>query len=341
MVTIKEVARTAGVSVATVSRVYNGHRCVREETRQRVRRTAQRLGYSPHGAARSLVTNRTHTIGVLLTDFYGEFFSGLIRGIDQTAQAGGYHVLLSSASSAARQLEPVLRSMRGRVDGLLVMAPELDAAATRRSLPGGFPVVRLSGPPSDVPCDSLEVANCAGARDMVRHLADVGHRRIAMIRGADHNHDAAERLRGYREAVAALGLVADAALELPGDFSEASGHAAVRRWLTSGPPATAVFAANDCMAFGALSALREAGLRVPGDVGVAGFDDIPMARYVHPSLTSVHVDIAEFGRRATQRLLDALQDPTAREPTRETLATTVVVRRSCGARAGAGLPSVW
>jgi LacI family transcriptional regulator len=336
MVTIKEVARTAGVSVATVSRVYNGHHCVREETRQRVRRTGQRLGYSPHGAARSLVTNRTHTIGVLLPDLYGEFFSELIRGIDQTAQARGYHVLLSSARSAARQLEPVLQSMRGRVDGLIVMAPELDAASSRRSLPAGFPFVHLNGPPSDAPCDSLGIANFEGARDMVRHLARLGHRRIAMIRGADHNYDAAERLRGYREAVAELGLVDDPALELSGDFSEASGHEAVGRLLGDGVRPTAVFAANDCMAFGALSALREAGLRVPEDVAVAGFDDIPMAQYVHPALTSIHVDISALGRRATERLLDALHQPVTRGATHETLGTTLVVRRSCGAPRHAG-----
>lgn len=336
MVTIKEVARTAGVSVATVSRVYNGHRCVREETRQRVRRTAQRLGYSPHGAAQSLVTKRTHTLGVLLPDLYGEFFSELIRGIDQTAQARGYHVLLSSARSAARELEPMLRSMRGRVDGLIVMAPELDAASSRRSLPAGFPFVHLNGPPSDAPCASLGIANFGGALSMVRHLAALGHRRIAVIRGADYNYDAAERLRGYRHAVADLGLAAEPRLELPGDFSEASGYEAVRRLLAAGTRPTAVFAANDCMAFGALSALREAGLRVPTDVAVAGFDDIPMARYVHPALTSVHVDIAELGRRATERLLDALHEPAGRVATRETIATTLVVRQSCGAQFGAG-----
>ncbi|MGH7615037.1 MAG: LacI family DNA-binding transcriptional regulator [Gemmatimonadales bacterium] len=331
MVTIREVARGAGVSVATVSRVYNHSHHVREETRQRVRRTVQHLGYSPHGAARSLVTNRTHTIGVLLPDLYGEFFSELIRGIDQAAQARGYHLLVSSARSHGDSPEPVLRSMRGRVDGLILMTPDLDAASAGRSLPAGFPVVLLNCPPSDAPCDSLGIANFEGARAMIRHLATVGHRRIAIICGDARNFDAAERLRGYRAAVAELGLEADPALELPGDFSEAAGHAAGRRILDEGRRPTAVFGANDCMTIGALSAFRAAGLRVPEDIALAGFDDIPMAQYVDPALTSVHVDISELGRLATERLLDALREPAPRSLQRQTLNTTLVVRRSCGA----------
>jgi len=331
MANIKDVAKRAGVSVATVSRVYNHSHHVREETRQRVRRTAQHLGYSPHGAARSLVTNRTHTIGVLLPDLYGEFFSELIRGIDQTAQARGYHLLVSSARRHGDSLEPVLRSMRGRVDGLILMTPDLDAASAGRSLPAGFPVVLLNCPPSDAPCDSLGIANFEGALAMIRHLASLGHRRIAIICGDIRNFDAAERLRGYRAAIAELGLEADQALELPGDFSEAAGHAAGRRILEGDRRPTAVFGANDCMTIGALSAFREAGLRVPEDIAVAGFDDIPMAQYVDPALTSVHVDISALGRIATDRLLDALHEPAPRRLQQQTLKTTLVVRRSCGA----------
>ncbi len=334
MVTIKDVARTAGVSVATVSRVYNGFRGVREDTRERVLSVGRRLGYSPHGAARSLVTNRTHTIGVLLPDLYGEFFSELIRGIDEAVQGTGFHVLLSSARRPADALEPVLRSMRGRVDGLILMVPELEAGTARRTLPDRFPLVLVNSPLSDVPVPSIGVANAEGARAMVRHLAGLGHRRIAMICGAEHNFDATERLRGYRQAVAELGLVADPALEVPGDFSEAAGHAATRRLLAYAQRPTAIFAANDGMAIGVLSALQDAGVQVPEEMAVAGFDDIPMARYAHPPLSSVHVDINDLGRRATARLLDALDGRTDGTPARETLATTLVLRRSCGARSG-------
>jgi len=334
MVTIKDVARVAGVSVATVSRVYNGSTLVRADTRDRVRRVAQELGYSPHGAARSLITSRTHTLGVLLPDLYGEFFSEVIRGIDLAAQREGYHLLVSSARDDRRPLETALRSMRGRVDGLIVMSPDLDARASRRSLPERFPVVLLNCPPSDAAYDSLGIANYEGARAMVRHLAALGHRRIAIIKGAEHNFDAAERLRGYRAALAEAGLVSDPGLEFPGDFSEAAGHAAAGLILAAPDRPTAVFAANDGMAIGALSAFRNAGLRIPEDIAIGGFDDIPMARYVEPTLTSVHVDISALGERATAWLLEALRAPAERELRRETLPTTLVVRRSCGARRG-------
>ncbi len=329
MVTIKDVARSAGVSVATVSRVYNGSTLVREATRDRVRQVAEELGYSPHGAARSLITSRTHTIGVLLPDIYGEFFSEVIRGIDQAAQQEGYHLLVSSARD---DLETALRSMRGRVDGLIVMSPALDASASRRSLPDRFPVIMLNCPPNDAAYDSLGIANFEGAYAMIGHLGAQGHQRIAIIRGAEQNFDAAERLRGYRAAVRDLGLDASPTLELPGDFSEAAGHAAALTLVNARDRPTAVFATNDGMAIGALSAFREAGLRVPEDIAVTGFDDIPMARYVEPALTSVHVDISALGARATSWLLRALSEPSDRELRREMLPTTLVVRRSCGTR---------
>lgn len=332
MVTIREVARAAGVSVATASRALNESRHVTEETRRRVRRAATRLSYSPHGAARSLSTSRTHTIGVLLPDLYGEFFSELIRGIDHAAHGGGFHCLVASALHRGPLLEAALRSMRGRVDGLLLMCPEFTSELSGRTLPVRFPVVLLNCPRSASQCDSLAVANYEGAHAMVSHLAGLGHRRIAIIRGAEGNFDAAERLRGYREALGEAGLPAAPELEAPGDFGEESGYGAVQTLLARARPPTAIFAANDSMAIGALSALREAGRRVPEDMALGGFDDIPMARYLAPALTSVHVDIAKLGERAVTRLLGSLGEPADREPLRETVPATLVVRRSCGAR---------
>lgn len=333
MATIKDVARAAGVSVATVSRVYNGSARVRDDTRDLVRQVAADLGYIPNGAARSLITSRSHTIGVLLPDLYGEFFSEVIRGIDLAAHRGKYHLLLSSARHTGAELEAALRSMRGRVDGLIVMSPELDAGTARRSLPENFPVLLLNTPPSDAGFGSMAVENFEGARAMVSHLASLGHRRIAIIRGAERNFDASERLRGYRAALDEAGITRDPALELAGDFSEESGHTAAKAMLAYRERPTAVFAANDCMAIGALSAFREAGLQVPRDMALGGFDDIPMGRYLDPALTSVHVDISALGERATVRLLDML-DESPRDLRRETLPTTLVVRRSCGAKSG-------
>jgi len=339
MATIKDVARAAGVSVATVSRVCNGSTLVKEGTRQHVVEVAARLGYSPHGAARSLITSRTSTIGVLLPDLYGEFFSEVIRGIDQTAQHHGYHLLVSSSHDGRPALEAALRSMRGRVDGLIVMWPEMDADIAVRNLPAGFPVVLLNSPASADSFDVIMIANFDGARAMVCHLLDLGHKRIAIIKGAEGNVDAAERLRGYRAALAEAGVVALPELEVAGDFNEESGFRATGELLLSEARPSAIFAANDAMAVGSLSALRESGLRVPDDVALAGFDDIPMARYLDPPLSSVHVDISALGERATVRLLAAMQEKENHSYCSETLPTTLVLRRSCGAAVPATRPT--
>jgi LacI family transcriptional regulator len=337
MITIKDVARAAGVSVATVSRVQNGSALVKETTRRRVGEVAERMGYTPNGAARSLITSRTNTLGVLLPDLYGEFFSEVIRGIDQAAQRHGHHLLVSSSHDDRSAVETALRSMRGRVDGLIVMWPDLDEAGVP-SLPAGFPVVLLNAPFGPYGFDVITVANYDGAYAMVDHLLDLGHRRIAIIKGIEGNADAAERLRGYRGALASAGLGA-AAIEVAGLFDEASGFRAANELLRRQIRPSAIFAANDAMAIGALSALRQAGLRVPDDMALAGFDDIPMARYLDPPLSSVHVDISALGEHATLRLLAAVRSKEKHQPRAETLPTTLVLRRSCGAAVPASRPT--
>lgn len=329
MSTIKDVAREAGVSVATVSRVFNGSARVAEGTRDVVREVAARLRYTPHGAARSLITSRTSTLGVLLPDLYGEFFSEVIRGVDTTARRGGYHLLVSSSHDNPTEMEAVLGAMRGRVDGLLVMSPDAEAVRALAMLPESFPVVLLNSAANGTH-DALTIQNLEGASAMVRHLIGLGHRRIAIIKGAERNHDALERLRGYREALSGAGISIDEAIEIPGDFSEGAGYAAAAELVRRPRRPTAIFASNDAMAIGALSALHERGIRVPQQMAVAGFDDIPMARYMNPPLSSVHVDIAELGARATGRLVETLRARTNGEPWRETLPTRLVVRQSCG-----------
>lgn len=336
MVTIKDVAREAGVSVATVSRAYNGSALVKEDTRRRVQAVAERLGYSPNGAARSLITSRTSTIGVLLPDLHGEFFSEIIRGIDQTAQRHGYHLLVSGSHDQAGEIEAALQSMRGRVDGLIVMSPNLDARGAVRHLSALFPVVLLNCAAEAGALDTITIANRAGARDMVRHLIALGHRRIAIITGAAHNYDAVERRRGYHAALRAAGIAPHATWEVAGDFGERSGYVAARELLRTTPRPTAIFASNDAMAIGAISALREAGVRVPADIAVAGFDDIPMAAYINPPLTTVHVDIPALGERAAERLIDALHGGNGQKAQREQLPTRVVIRDSCGGRTARG-----
>lgn len=328
--TIREVARAARVSVATVSRVVNGKGPVSEDTRRRVRSAAERLRYVPHGAARSLITNHTSTVGVLLPDIYGEFFSELIRGIDLAARAQEYHVLVSGSHDDAQEIEAVLRALRGRVDGLIVMSPMASAKALREIVPEGIPVVLLNGPARGTPYTTMRFDNRGGAFAMSQHLLSLGHKSIAFLEGPPGNHDALDRLRGWEEAMA--GSAEARGSRLPGDFTESSGFAAGQRLQASSPYPTAVFAANDAMAIGCLAAFREAGLSVPADVAVAGFDDIPIARFVTPPLSTVRVSIADLGARAFGRLFDCLSGQDGDAPRHQTLPTRLVIRESCGAR---------
>lgn len=328
--TIRDVARRAKVSVATVSRVFSGKGPVRPETAGRVRAVAQELRYVPHVAARSLITRRTDTLGVLLPDIYGEFFSELIRGIDQAARSHGLHLLVASGRNDEREVATVLDALRGRVDGLIVMSPEVRARVLESSLPPGAPVVLLDTPADGTDFVSLRIDNSGGASAMVRHLAGLGYRRVAFVCGPEHNFDARERLRGFRAARRKLGLADDAELEVPGDFTEEAGYLAAHRLMALRQPPRAIFAANDAMAIGVLLALAELSVQVPGTVAVGGFDDIPIARFTSPPLTSVRVPIGALGRLAVQRLRARMQGDVS-TPSSSTLPTTLVVRRSCGA----------
>jgi LacI family transcriptional regulator len=333
---IKDVAREAGVSVATVSRVFNDSGLVSEETRALVRAVAERLNYWPNGVARSLITNRTHAVGVLLPDLHGEFFSEVIRGIDLAARREGLHLLVSSSHADRGELLAAIRSMRGRIDGLIVMAPDVDARDALHAGSAHFPLVLLDPGGAPQTCDTISIANYEGAHEVTRHLLGLGHRRIAAVTGPPGNIDARQRLEGYREALRTAGAESGPELEIPGDFSERSGYEAAARLLALAPRPDAVFAGNDSMAVGLMSALNDRGVRVPDDLAIAGFDDIALARYVSPPLTTVHVDAFRLGERSVQMLVGLLGRPagaaaTEREPAHEVLEARLVVRGSCGA----------
>lgn len=339
-VTIKDVARQAQVSVATVSRTMNGHQHVAESVRERVLQAARALHYIPHHAARSLSSRRTHTIGVVLPDLHGEFFSELIRGIDQVARDHGYHLLVSSSHGDAQAQRRALERLPGRVDGVVVMSPSLgDSGVHGDALSCGLPAVLLNCAGSVSQRPILNVDNYGGARAMTRHLRDRGHRRIAFIAGPDDNFDAHERLRGYRDELAVDPVATP--WVLLGNFDEESGYRAGQA-LTQDTRPDAVFAANDMMALGCLFALGHAGLKVPQDIALAGFDDVPMARYVLPALTTMRVDIAGLGARAVQlllgqQLLDAPAPPTdAAASMFSEIVPELIVRASTAARGTPG-----
>ena len=331
MATIKEVAQAARVSIATVSRVYSGTAKVSERTASRVRTAAAMLDYWPNSAARSLSTNRTHALGVLLPDLFGEFFSEVIRGIDREARRERLQILISSSHASSEEFVAAARSMRGRIDGLVAMTPDADSMAAIQQIQRSMRVVLLNPWSAVDGCDAVSIGSFEGAAGLTRHLIGLGHRRIATLTGPEGNIDTYDRLRGYRAALEAAGIEPDADLIIPGDFTEASGYASVAKILGRRPRPTAVFAANDYMAIGLLGALRDARIQVPQDLAVAGFDDIPIAQYLSPPLTTVRVDAYVFGQRAVQLWMQSDAGNGAR---RETLPTHLIVRASCGEALG-------
>ncbi|MBB4635045.1 substrate-binding domain-containing protein [Longimicrobium terrae] len=326
-ITIRDVAERAGVSVTTVSRALNGTGPVSPDVRRRVEAASSELRYVPHGTARSLITRRTDVFGVVLPDLFGEFFSEVIRGMDPRAQERGYHLLLSGSHDGRREIEFAVGAMRGRVDGMIVMSPGVSGARLEGCLPPDVPVVLLNCDVSGTAFSAINVDNYGGALAMTRHLMAMGHRRVGMINGAEGNFDALERLRGFRAAVAEAGGAVQGS-EAPGDFTEAGGYRAAGELARAADPPTAIFCANDSMAVGAISALRARGRRVPDDVAVAGFDDVPIGRYLSPSLSSVRVDVNRLGARAVELLCHAIAGDAP--PAQELLPTELVVRRSCG-----------
>jgi len=297
--TIRDVARRAQLSVATVSRALNGFENVSEQARERIAAAVEELGYVPHAGARSLSLARNNAIGVVLPDLHGEFFSEIVRGMDREASRRGYLLLLSNLHAGGAQAAQALRAMRGRVDGLVVMAPHLPAHELGTALPKGLPSILINTREDSGQHPSIHLDNAGGVRAVVDHLASLGRKRLVHIAGPATNIDAQERESAFRAAVSDHGL---SGVVVVGDFEMESGEAAIRELLKQGTEFDAIFAANDNMAIGALEALRAAGKTVPADVAVVGFDDIPLAR--HLGITTVRVRIAELGERAIQRLVD-------------------------------------
>lgn len=329
--TIKDVAREAKVSIASVSRVLNGLGGVTAETQDAVRKAAARLHYVPDNAARSLITGRTHTIGAVLPDLYGEFFSELIRGIDLAARARGLHLLVSSSHDGVDDAAAAVRTMRGRVDGMIILSEFVDGAFLEQNVPPDLPVVLLDSPVDNPRYPAINMDNIAGAQAMVKHLLDAGHGSVAFVTGPAGNYDAQEREKGYRAAMARFAPKAPLTI-VAGNFTEESGYRAGRELLAQATRPRAVFAANDMMAVGCLYAFKEAGVRVPQDIALAGFDDILIARYVTPSLSTVSVNIADLGKSALLLLTELMEGKGLLDgPHTRTLRCDVVARESCGA----------
>jgi LacI family transcriptional regulator len=292
---------------------------------------ARALDYVPNQAARSLKTRETQTIGVVLPDMHGEFFAEVVRGMDSVAHEHGYHLLVSSSHGDAGEVQSVLDTLRGRADALIVLWPHSDASFLDDIASSGPPLLLLSAPDGPDGVSRMAVDNRGGAYAATTHLAEHGHDRIAVLTGPEANAEARDRLAGYRQAIHGAGAVSDPNLVFAGDFSRESGAALAHDVLACRPRPSALFAANDAMAIGALRTLRREGVDVPDDLALVGFDDIPTAQYVSPPLTTVRVPMRTLGREGMQRVLNLLSGTSSgSSPETQMLTTDLIVRASCG-----------
>lgn len=329
-----DVAKLARVSQATVSYVLNDNSAISvpEETRGRILAAVDELGYVPNGIARSLRTRRTYMIAAVIPDITNAFYPAFERGVQEAAEASGYDLIVFNTGGTVEKERRCVRSLQqGRVDGVVAVFFHLKAEDLRPLLARNVALVRLEavkkGTSSlDLPLDNLYVDNVAASRAAVEHLIGRGHKRIGMIAGQGGPRQA--RARGYHAALAAHGLPPAEALIRDGDFSEEGGHRAMRSLLGGPRPPTAVFAASDVMAVGALVAIREAGLRVPEDVAVVGFDDIPVARLITPRLTTVAQFQENLGVRAAEMLLERLDGAAPEHGRNEEMPYELIVRES-------------
>ena len=302
--TIAEVADLAGVSRTTVSHVLSGNRPVAASTRERVERTIDKLGFRPNGLARGLRIKRSETVALIIPDITNPFYPVLARGLDD-AMSGRYRTYICNTDAVReRELEFAADVSHRGVDGLVIVAFHIGAPDLRHILDLGMPVVFLGGSVDDRRVDAVLTDDEHGAFEATRHLIRRGHRRVGMIRGAEGTD--VQRFTGYRRALQTMGIPFVPALSSIGDWTRRGGARAMRALLAATDPPTACFSANDLMAIGAMDAAREAGLSVPGDLALVGYDDIEAAALVNPPLTTVVNPAYEVGQAAGRLLADRM-----------------------------------
>jgi LacI family transcriptional regulator len=330
--TISDVARRAGVSTATVSRVLAGIGRARPETSAAVLAAAGALGYRPSGVARSLRTQRTGTLGLIVSDVQNPFFPELVRAADDAARALGSSILLGSAAfDEARAVHYLDLMVDRRVDGMIVASSQISDASWHWLLASPVPVIVVNAEPPDGRLPAIASDNAGGSRMAVEHLVGLGHRRIAYLRGPGSFTAARARLAGFAAGCQAAGLDGDATPVERVDGQVERGEAATSALIAARPDVTAIAAYNDLTAIGALRALRAAGRRVPEDVNVIGFDDIAAASWVVPGLTTIAQQKAEMGRLAVETLARAIEaGDDAPPPEVVRLPTELRVRESTG-----------
>ena len=340
--TLRDVANYCGVSTATVSAVVNNAEWVSPATRVRVQRAVDEMGYRPNQFARGLKTQRGYAVGVIVSDLTNPFFTEVVRSLSHSLHADGRAHFLCDTDHRSDIGYSSLRMLAdSQVVALVLIGDSVPGDAVRRYVRrrGHVPIVAIEREYDLEGVSTLVVDSELGAYTMMRHLLGQGHRRIALITGPTHGGGSAtygreQRLHGYHRALRDVGIDPDPSLVVEGNFRYAGGQQAMRRLLSANPIPDAVFASNDMMALGAMSVLRDAGLRVPDDIAIAGFDDIPPAALTTPGLTTMAMPMGELGRAAAIVLAEQLNG-TVVEAVRKVFDPQLVVRHSSGRRASA------
>ncbi|MEL7363464.1 MAG: LacI family DNA-binding transcriptional regulator [Bacteroidota bacterium] len=327
--TIRDVAHRAGVSISTVSRVLNDTARVSHTKRKRVLEAAAALGYAPNPAARTLLSKQTSSLGVLLPFVSGEFFSELLHSLDTAAQDAGYFLLISTSHRLHNEFRAARMMLEKRVDGLIVMAPELRPREAQMLASASEPIVFINTDAEGLPFDTVNFDNYGGSYALTSHLLALGHRDIGIIRGPVGARDAEQRLKGYRTALAEAGIAPRSDWIVTGEYTLEAGYAVAQPLFAKDEHPTALLCANDYCAAGAVRAAHEAGLSVPSDLSVVGFDGLPSTLYMQPPLTTARVPIDVVGRTAVSLLLDRIAEGHAdHDPVRRVVPVDVLMRAS-------------
>lgn len=330
-VTINDVARASGVSCSTVSRVLSGYEFVRESTRSRVMEAVERLGFVANLQARSLASGHSRIIGLLVPNLDNGYVGTITQGIDQELAHANYDLMLyTSHRHPGKESFYVSAIANSLTEGLLLVAPLVPATYLDALREQDLPYILIDQADPTESSSVVEATNWQGAYEATCYLNQLGHTQIAFITGALAVRSAVDRLQGYQAALADCDIPFREELVIEGDFQQQTGYETAKHLLQNvGPPPTAIFASNDLSAFGAMNAARECGLRIPHDISIIGFDDIPQASLVYPKLTTVRQPLAEMGQVAVKMLVERIEDQ-SRPPQQVALATRLIIRDSCG-----------
>ena len=334
----KVIAQRAGVSQATVSRVLNNHPNVSEQTRQRVLAVIQQLSYTPNTLARTLVTQKSTTVGLVVSNISNQFYPEFVDALgDLLGQQGLSMILCNTQQAPDRQRDYVQILQQQRVAGIVLTSTVLHAPYVQELIEAGLPIVFVNRALAEPKADTVVIDNVAGAVAAVNHLRRLGHRRIAYVQGRTNTSTNRDRERGYRDALAQAGMTVDPQLILPGDYTWAAAYQAGVKFLAIAERPTAALCADDETAFGFIDALYDGGLTVPGDCAVIGFDDVRAAAYRTIGLTTVRQPVRAMAEQASALLLERIAGSYRGEPRQITFPAELVIRRTCGANPGWGI----